>query len=153
MEVGMGSGGSGMPRMYRSMTPDPSGQAPQPGRGARLLGVRVPPVENPDVQPDAAGNVHPLGGGMSVCREWRQLMPHRIPRRLQGLRRGASGRSEDKIWRLGDGAFASASIDSALSLRVDHAPHGSVEPSRRMGLADYEAALAATAPKWVIDES
>lgn len=134
-----------MPLIYRSMTPD--GDRPKVGPTARTLGARVPadiPVQD--------GHVSPGTGGMSVTPSWRDLAPHRIPRRLVHLAPSAHGSNNDFCWRMGEGPFEKGAVSEDLELRPDRPPHGSVEPSATMTLDRYQAALAATQDQWQIDE-
>jgi hypothetical protein len=144
-----------MPSFYRSMIEE--GGRPVIGRSATALGVRVPPSQPTDITPDAAGNVHPGSGGMSVVSGWRHLKPWRIPLHLRPVFPAAAGRSVGlRCWRMGTGTFGLAG-PAAPGLAFAPDPrdpnHATLEPDRVMALADYEAALAATAPQWVIDEA
>ena len=141
-----------MPRIYRVMTPDADG-LPKVGTTARSLGVRVRsrPDDPEDIAVDS-GHVAPGTGGMSVAPSWRDLPLHRIPQRLAHQVPNAAGRDTDACWRMGDGPFEAGDFAEGLSLRPDHPEHGVVEPSHRMTLDAYRAALAATRDRWTIDE-
>jgi hypothetical protein len=134
-----------MPLIYRSMTRD--GDHPKVGATAKTLGVRVP-----GDLPSDDGQVSPGTGGMSVAPSWRDLPPHRIPRRLLHLAPDAAGSDADACWRMGVGPFEAGAVAEGLSLRPDRPDHGLVEPSERMTLERYQAALAATRDLWQIDE-
>lgn len=136
-----------MPRIYRSMTRE--GDQPKVGPSARTLGVR-PGI---DVTPDPNGNVRPETGGMSVAPSWRVLPPWRIPKRLDSMVPGATGKDEDACWSFGEGPFECSPVNDQLSFRPDSADHGLVEPAAIMNLDDFQAALAATRDEWVIDET
>ncbi len=130
----------------------PDGDKPMVGPGARMLGVRVPV----DIVGDGNGLVYPNTGGMSVAPTLADLPPHRIPRRLRGLPglAGATGSNTLHIGRLGDGPFAPSAVASGLLVRIDpgDARHGLVEPDAIMLLSECSRALAATRPRWEIDE-
>jgi hypothetical protein len=143
-----------MPLIYRAMLA--AGDKPQLGNTATTLGVRVPPAANPDLPVDPQGSVRPGSGGMSVAPAWRLLPIHRIPRRLRPRFPRAAGSNQLFCWRMGEGAFAAGPVVAGLDLRPDphHAArHGFVEPSHEMKLLDYQAALAATQPHWLVDEA
>lgn len=106
-----------------------------------------------DIQPDGEGNVHPGGHGMSVAPSLRDLPAQWVPSRLQHLREGAIGPNTSKVWRHGEGAFVAAPVAPHLLLQPDRDDHGTVAPAKIMPLPDYERAIAATRPDWVIDES
>ena len=143
---------SGMPRVYRSMTVVDS--KPMIGRTARSLGIR--PNEDIPVQEDGA--VFSETGGMSVAPAWRDLPGHRIPKRLRAEGADdASGSNADACWTMGDGDFTDAPFTASLVLRVDRYEdfrpvHGTVQPTIKMMLEEYESALAATQGQWYIDE-
>jgi len=142
-----------MPLIWRAMKIE--GDRPQVGRGAFLLGVRVGPGENDDVNPDEEGYVHPRCGGMSVSPSLGALPPHRLPRRLRHAypERFPEARAPNSIhcWSMGEGAFVEDQVADRLYLRLDPAnpeTHGFVEPAGKMNTAEYEAALAATRVQW-----
>lgn len=93
-----------------------------------------------DIRPDPASHVHPGRGGMSVTPD----DPSRLPPHFRPASLGGFGRLPVfgiKILHLG----------ASLHYRPDPKKprrHGFVEPSERMHLVDYQAALAATAPAW-----
>ena len=136
-----------MPLVYRAMTPD--GEKPLIAPSARGLGVRP----GHDIEVSSEGYVEPLNGGMSVAPSWRELKRHRIPRRLRHLAPGATGSTKYRCWRMGDGPFLPGSIGERLYLRPDRPAHGTIEPSSKMLLDEFQAALAATCDEWVIDEA
>jgi hypothetical protein len=111
---------------------------PRVGRSGRELGVRVDGMRRDlPVAPD--GTVEPRTGGMSVALdEARNLPKPRLPRSL-----GGEGR--DPVFRL-----LGAALPSALSLRPDRYPHALVEPRHRCRLLEFESALEATRPSWMI---
>jgi hypothetical protein len=139
-----------MPLIFRTMFAD--GDKPQVGPTASTLGVRVAPAAKTDVAVDADGNVLPRTGGMSVAPAWRVLPDHRIPRRLKAKCPRATGNNKLFCWRMGEGPFVACAVNDDLVLTPDSAAHGSVEPVRKMAVADYEKSLAATQGFWVIDE-
>lgn len=145
------------PRMFRSMYPD--GTRPLVGASRNMLGARLPDPNSKDrhdVAPDPAGSVHPGQGGMSVSRELREMPGFLIPARLkEPLRiRSARGDSALRVWRLGSGPFASASLTADLRLSLDHAggTHGVVEPAQPMQVQEYQDALASTRESWELEE-
>lgn len=135
-----------MPLVYRVMTRD--GDKPMVGDMANKLGVR------PDKDlPVSEGVVVPNTGGLSVGPGWRRLPYSLIPKRLRHLVPQARGSNKCACWKMGEGPFASGSVASRLSLRVEHENHGLVEPEAHVTLAEYQRALAATVELWVIDET
>ena len=136
-----------MPLVYRAMTCE--GDQPKLGPSARTLGVR-PDI---DITLDEKGFVQPRTGGMSVAPSWRDLPPHRIPLRLRPIACDACGSDLDACWRMGSGAFVDSSLNESLNLRSDQSDHGLVEPSRTMGMTEFQSALAATRDQWEIDEA
>lgn len=134
---------------------------PAVGAQSAMLGARVP---NPDditrkfdVLLDAAGAVHPAGGGMSVSRSWDDILPHLVPKRLKDSIDGASGNNSGHIWRMGLGPFIEERVAERLMLKLKPANaegrvNGLVEPETLMPLEDYQTALAATQKDWTIDE-
>lgn len=127
---------------YRAMTPEADG-IPKVGRGARLLGVRVPE----DIIPNQKGMVGPGSGGMSVAPSSMWNLPnHRRPR---GMRRGSAGKPDDYIYSLIE---TSIPVDK-LSVRldpIDPEKHAFVEPAAFVELPRYEADLASTKYDWRI---
>lgn len=124
--------------VFRGMEPGPDG-SPLVGRTTRRLGVRVPE----DIAPDAAGDVHPGTGGMSVSPDSMWNLPHH--RRPRGMQRGSTGPVEDRIYATDPADLKRQPLD----IRPDTPRHATVEPSMQMNLANYEGALAATRPFWV----
>ena len=135
-----------MPRVFRAMSRE--GDAPRVGNTARSLGVRP----GSDIATDDSGDVSPKSGGMSVAPSWRELPPHRIPRRLSHLVPGACGNNIDFCWRLGEGAFEDSPVTPLLSLRLDRPDHGLVEPTCVMPILSFQDALAETRKEWIVDE-
>ena len=127
--------------MYlRAMTPDVD-RLPSVGDSARKLGVRVPQ----DVMPDASGMVIPQTGGLSVAPNsiW-NLPNHRRPR---GLGRGSTGPEQDCVYSLSPESLE----PRGLAARVDDVTpqlHVVIEPTHRISLGSFKAALAATRPDW-----
>lgn len=137
-----------MPLIWRAMRM--ANGRPEVGRAGNLLGVRVGASETDDI-PEESGFVQPGTGGMSVSPSLETLPPHRIPRRLRNRFPEATGSNQLYCWSMGEGAFVSGTLAEHLVLRIDpEAPerHGFVEPERRMPVADYEAAIAATQDQW-----
>jgi hypothetical protein len=142
-----------MPLIWKGMKMD--GAGPAVGRGALLLGVRVGPGENDDINPNVDGCVEPARGGMSVSPSVEALPPHRLPRRLQKKYPQrfpeASGPNGVHCWSMGEGPFVTERVADRLRLRLDPDDperHGLVEPDDRMKTEDYEDALAATRNQW-----
>jgi hypothetical protein len=107
-------------------------------RSARALGVRV---EGPDrdVDADAAGNVHPEGGGMSVAPDDPlALQTHRRPPEFGGT-------GKDPVWEITDEV-----LPGALLFRRDSPTHGLIEPGCSMPLGVFEDGLAETRDTWNI---
>jgi hypothetical protein len=132
------------------------GGKPKVGAQSKNLGVRTPPNPHADIAVDAAGNVQPGAGGMSVAPDWRLLPGHLIPKRLKHVVPKARGSNQLCCWRLDDGAFQPGKITADLWMSPDPAApnrHGFVEPSRRMALHEFQAALFDTRDDWVRDES
>src|SRR5258707_6859912 len=108
-----------MPLIWRGMKMDEDG--PAIGRGALLLGVRIGPDENDDINPDGDGCVQPERGGMSVSPSVEALPPHRLPRRL--LKKyperfpEASAPNGVHCWSMGEGAFVAGRVADRLCLR------------------------------------
>lgn len=136
-----------MAKVFRSMKPDGTGNAPLVEASARGLGVRLS-----DLSPCALGLAHPKRGGMSVAPRLIDLPPHRVPERLGHLVEGASGHDADRVWVLGEGAFSSGPLAQGLALRVTSKTHGVVEPDEERPFKQYEAHLAATASQWTVGE-
>lgn len=123
---------------------------PELGRAGNMLGVRVGSGKNDDI-PEEDSFVQPGAGGMSVSPSLETLPPHRIPRRLQSRFPEAIGSNQLHCWSMGEGDFISGSVAEHLVLRLDpKAPHrhGFIEPERKMPIADYESAIAATRDQW-----
>jgi hypothetical protein len=140
------------------MLAGPDGK-PMVGPDGKMLGVRSPAEVSagvrPDVSPDAAGNVRPGTGGMSVSPSLRELPDHRVPKRLrlQGVA-NARGPNELRVWAMGQGQFVGGRVSANLLLRIDprDKTHGFVEPDIMMQLHEYRQALAATRDLWEVDE-
>jgi hypothetical protein len=117
---------------------------------ASMLGARVPT----DIRPDAAGDVHPGNGGMSVAPSMHDLPARLVPKRLRHLVPSAAGNDDLLVWRMGEGEFVQEAISEQLLLRLDpkRSNHGFVEPKASMKLEDYQGALAGTHDEWSIDE-
>lgn len=111
----------------------------------------------PDVTVDAANDVVLDGKGMSVAPAWRDLDKTRIPRRLHPKFYGAIGPNSSACFMHGAGPFQASAINADLVLAPDAGAgpvtHGVVSPSRVMPEAQYNGAIAATRPNWVIDEA
>lgn len=127
--------------VFRAMEPGPD-ELPLLGNSARRLGVRVPG----DIAPNAAGDVLPGTGGMSVAPGSKWNVPnHRRPR---GMLRGSTGHAGDRVYSIDQAEI----VKQPLNVRP-HPPgstlHAHVEPSRQMSLVAYEDALAATRPSWI----
>lgn len=136
------------PKVFRAMKCDASGTAPLAEASARGLGVRPR-----DLTPCALGLAHPTRGGMSVAPRLMDLPLWRVPERLGHLVEGASGPDSDRVWVLGEGAFAAGPLSQGLALRVTSTTHGVVEPDEQRPFSEYEAHLAQTASRWTVGES
>ena len=136
-----------MPKMYRVMKRD--GSRPQLGAQGSMLGVRP----NYDVTVDKNGFVHRREQGMSVGPSLAALPFFLIPERLSHLKPAAEGNNKSFVWSLGSGKFENAEVAANLVLNVDTTDHGVVAPAAKMLLQDFQEALWATAPQWIIDES
>jgi hypothetical protein len=139
-----------MPKIYRSMKREDG--KPAIGNNATSLGVRVPQ----DIDPDAAGDVHPGPHGMSVSPSVDRLPMMFIPRRLSERFPKAVGSNNLHIWEMGEGPWVAGGVAPALGLVPDPLKadrHGFVSPNLIMSLADYRAALAATQGTWSLIES
>ena len=66
---------------------------------------------------------------------------------------GATGKNTLACWRLGETQFAEGVVDDRLQLRIDTAKHGMIEPVEVVPVEIFQADLAATLERWVIDES
>jgi len=132
-----------------------NGEFPLVEQSAKGLGVRLghPGAKDVDIPSNEAGQVLPRTGGMSVVPAWRHLPYFRIPSRLQDRCAKATGSNNLHCWRWGDGDFNDQEVSNDLSLRVDSANHGLIEPSRAMSVIAYAAALASTRSNWIIDEA
>ncbi len=139
-----------MPRIYRAMFRDVD--KPTVGPTKKTLGVQAGASRDDDVSPDANGNVVPGAGGMSVAPAWRDLPPHRIPRRLRPKCPEGAGQQQLCLLENGAGPFVNGRVHEHLQLRVDSAVHGIVEPEMVLPLERFQSALAATREEWVIDE-
>ena len=135
----------------------PKDDKPEIGDGRNMLGVRSEPESNPDVV-EVDGVIPVATGGMSVNMCLCAMLPTMVPRKLNGLVPGAkhSGSDGRRIWRMGQGPFASSSVSEKLNLRTDPDPnkpgHGFVEPATPMPIGDYQKALALTKEDWLNDE-
>jgi hypothetical protein len=141
-----------MPLLWRGMRM--KDDQPEVGRGKNLLGVVVGSDPGDDIA-ETDGQVQPGTGGMSVAPTADLLPSHRVPKRLKvkypDRFPDAVGSNQLHCWSLGDGAFVAGAVGASLVLRLDPArpdEHGFVEPDAEMSLTDYEAALAATRPRW-----
>jgi len=128
---------------------------PAIGSAARMLGVREPPGRHADVQVGADGRVVVGRAGISVSASIATMPTHLIPdhlRRGHRALRGARALPPLRVWRLADAAFADGPVADKLDLLIDSPTHGVIRPDGPTGLFDYQAAIAATQPLWVIDE-
>lgn len=143
-----------IPRVYRAMKRVVADNLPEVGTAnSSQLGARP----GPDVTVDAANNVVLDGKGMSVAPAWRDLDFTRIPRRLRPIFSGAIGPNTSACFAYGTGPFQAGAINADLVLAPDAgaAPvtHGVVSPSQVMPEAQYNGAIFATRPDWVVDET
>ena len=93
------------------------------------------------------------GSGMSVAPAWRRLPAFLIPERLKDKAPKARGDDRLRVWRHGEGAFVNCAINAQLTLSRTTSKHGEVEPTQRIPLDEYQAALAATRDDWEWDEA
>jgi hypothetical protein len=101
----------------------------------RGLGVRT----DDDIFPDEDGIVEPDSGGMSVCLVIAELPPWRRPP-------AHGGDGPDDVW-----ALETDDLPDGLVCNVDaDGSHAMIEPSRRMGMDDYEELLAETRDLWAV---
>ncbi|HEX5442932.1 MAG TPA: hypothetical protein VFW87_03845 [Pirellulales bacterium] len=66
---------------------------------------------------------------------------------------GAKGSNNTYCFRFGDGPFQRGPFAAGLTLEPDSPKHGNVAPEKEVGIAVYEADLAATRPNWIQDEN
>ncbi len=128
-----------MPRLYyRSMQTDPD-RLPKTGESARELGVRP----HRDLPVDSSGFVAPMTAGMSITADDPMTLP---PQRRQAR---YDGTGRDPFLENHGDAFG-----GSLSLRQDGRPsHYLVEPHAFCLFEDYQVALHATRPFWLLLES
>ncbi len=128
-----------MPRLYyRSMQTEPD-RLPKTGEIARELGV----CPDRDLPVDSSGFVAPMTGGMSITADDpMNLPPHRRPA-------SDDGNGRDPAFEIHGDSFG-----GSLSLRQDGRPsHYLVEPHTFCLFEDYQVALHATRPFWLLLES
>jgi len=101
-----------------------------------MLGARV----GVDVRPDAAGNVQPAQGGISVTPE----DPSRLPPHLRPIRLG--GQCGLPLFKIDDGSLGRAL--AYLPSPKKPTRHGLIEPAALMAIGNYQSALAATSVAW-----
>jgi hypothetical protein len=112
------------------VTPSTSILSPARGPGVRVV---------VDIPVDGDGFVEPGTNGMSVAQDAPDFLPdHRRPRWL-------GGESDDPLWGIEE-----EDLGEALAYRLDEPPphHGVIEPAWRMGLEEYELAIAETRDAW-----
>lgn len=102
------------------------------GSDACMLGVR----SGVDIHPDPAGMVVGGAGGLSTCPDPAKLPRHRRPIRFGG------------IGKLPLFEISSGELGTQLAHRWDGPQHVLIEPSQRMHLDAYQAALAETRRIW-----
>jgi len=129
-----------MPTLFRAMKQAMDG-LPVLGSDSRQLGVRVPPNPNADIDLDENHNVLLNGKGMSVAQNWRDLLPHLIPKRLKLLFPGAAGSNSLACFRYGRGPFSPGPFTATLSLvlKAHHSRSGNVVPA--LTLLQYQNEL------------
>jgi hypothetical protein len=131
------------PGIYRGMRVENG--MPKLGDSPKLLGVRVPPNSNIDIEPDASGNVHPptsLGSrGMSCAPRVQDLPAHRRP--VQWL--GTQTQATFQVWKI-----AEVELGPDLTAFRDSAHHITIGPARTMTLDEFRVALAATQSRWMV---
>jgi hypothetical protein len=77
----------------------------------------------------------------------------RIPERLRYLKKGARGSNNTFCFRHGAGPFLQGPFAAGLTLEPDSTTHGTIAPAQAVPLAEYEAALGATRPGWIEDDT
>jgi hypothetical protein len=112
---------NGLPRLKNS----------QDGLGVRLKGPHA------DIQVDAAGNVAPGAGGMSVNPSIRAVPDHLKPPEHDG-----------HAARFTVFVIDEASFGPNLAVVQDREDHANVEPAAPCPADDYVAALRSTRPHW-----
>ena len=131
------------PGIYRGMLEENG--LPKVGNSPKELGVRVPPDPNPDIQPDAAGNVHPptllSSRGMSCAPRVQDLPFHRRPAHWSGTQ----SQMDFQVWQIAEG-----DLGSDLMAFRDSARHITIGPARTLTLDQFRAALAGTQSKWTL---
>jgi hypothetical protein len=122
--------------LYRPMKADLKG-LPMIGRKRWGLGIRISGPYR-DVTP-VKGMVAPLGGGMSVARDWHDMQPGFVPLDLGGTN------PRDEMFSL-----AEEDLPPELHLRQSgpRKGHFVIEPRRTMPIGDYEVLLAGTQALW-----
>lgn len=123
-------------RLFRTMRADDDGK-PMLGEGARYLGIRVPPNETADVEPDVEGNVHPGPHGLSVTPD----DPRGLPRTLRPTALG--GKAKDPLWELDDD-----DLPDGLVFNDDEPTHGFVGPSKEMPAEEFTRLVHGLRDKW-----
>lgn len=143
-----------MPTMFRSMKRAGDG-LPVVGTNSKELGVRVPPNKHADIDLDANDCIVLNGKGLSVAADWRELLPHLIPRRLKSLSPDASGANTLACYRMGSGAFAAGAVNNDLSLvlKQGNSQAGNIVPNQSVHRDRFQALLAATRNEWTVDET
>jgi hypothetical protein len=93
---------------------------------------------------------------MSVSADWRNLGPELIPEGLEDDENGARGKKMAVfVHGNGTGPFAEDPVAPGLEMRFkpNRTDSGNVCPVAATMLSQFQAALAVTAPDWVIDPS
>ena len=119
---------------------------PLVGSGSNELGVRLPPNPHADIEIDDDGNVVLNGDGMSVAGNWRNLLPHLVPKRLRPILTRANGSNKLACFRFGDGPFSPGTLNDRLSLTLKRhdAQAGNVVPAEPVSAGQFQEDLAAT---------
>lgn len=143
-----------MPTIFRTMKRAEDG-LPVVGSNARELGVRVPPNPSADIDLDANDRVLLNGKGLSVARNWRNLLPHLIPKRLRSLFAGAAGSNTLACYKTGTGVFAAGAFGNNLNLVLKNGnpQAGNIVPSQSVHRDKFQSDLAATRNQWTVDET
>ncbi len=122
-----------MVALYRTMTVDNDGM-PLCGSKDGELGARVPR----DIKPDAADNVHPATGGMSVFLDPQKIHPHFRPVMLGGL-------SALPLF-----SISSDALGDSLVFQEGKRSHGVVGPKITMALPAFQRTLCNTRTQWIL---
>lgn len=142
-----------MPTLYRPMKAAED-NFPVVGSNSKELGVRVPPNPNSDIDLDDNQLIKLNGRGMSVAEHWQHLPGHLIPKRLQPIFPAATGSNSLKCFKMGEGNFEEANVNSDLRvvIKSGNSHGGNVAPLEQVEVDNFQSSLAATRNAWIVDE-